>query len=342
MLKILKRTVVITLIISIVSLIGGLLIVDTEVRKYLLALGCIALLILSVELLVYEIIDIVVPEFVERRKIKKEGQITAIDKIRSDYYYETNNHLLRETEFIKAVYTDSYWIDIIRENKDLERLYKRKNYLNNSGYLILKNISLFITVIISIISSIICDIMKIGNPINLKIKEIPMIIFLFGMVFLVIMVYLDNGNNKLSNEQKYIRQYEIELIDKTIKGIQEGFYDDYKANSNKEEDITQKIRYFQQELVWTIYKSKINKEEKQELVKKADEFSLCLDDYSEYKREDIEVNGVHGYIFCKKSGKVKDENIKDYAELDKILKTYEKELNVERECEKMTDNLKIE
>lgn len=312
----------------------------------------ILIIVFGISLFLLILIKTAYPDIKEYEDLINEARIEELDDKKRGVDTDSNEYLGEKLLRIRKRYEESEEIERTRREKDIITLNRRRNFLENKYYVWSEKISVVLTVVISIISSALYDIINkitviresentveqkemikrnLFDIIQYKCEEARamtiLIVVLIAFVFLRIMTHIVIANTRLKNNERITREYEIKYIDKNIAWIEEHLDEEERDNTSYKE-----ILDFKEGIQAAISKSNIDEDIKTRLHHKISKMSLYVADEELYNKERVSVDGAGGYILYERSTE-QDPKLRDYKELEKILDKYDMELNVERNIE---------
>ncbi|MCI9618116.1 MAG: hypothetical protein HFG31_09050 [Eubacterium sp.] len=210
-----------------------------------------------------------------------------------DFYHhgseDVKEYYLTQIAIINLFYKSKGEIDKLIKNKEIDRLYKRHDYLSTQIVMADDVMKYTISFIISIIAS-----HMFSNMIeeNNSIKSIVYICCLtIGFFMVLLLPYTKRG--QLGSYMYKINKYEIELLDKKIQELE-------KTIEITEDDEI--VLHTRQIFINELIKKKKGKkfDEIWSDIEELERCNLILEDYKKYKKVKIYINGTEGYIYYDK------------------------------------------
>lgn len=233
-----------------------------------------------------------------------------------------NVDYLRQIKIINLYYSKNGKVDVLVKEKELERLFQRRDFLLKQATWSENFITYFNSLVISGLASFIFAAYSDTN----LIKNIASIIVILFIFFEIIFInYAERGEN--GSYHKQILEYEMKLLDEKIEHLEKNSIitpDDEKLLLTKQIVLNELIKKRKKA------KRKGTKETLEKDIKIVENLELCMGDYSDFFLQNIYLGEKEIYlVYNKEKGKTKKCTgekylaTQDYAILYNILKKYD-------------------
>lgn len=243
-----------------------------------------------------------------------------IDKYRRRWG-ERNDHYIMYIQKINFLYRENGEVEKLVQNKALDRLYKRMDFLNVQNNLYEVLMSAISSLGISVLASILCTITMKKNEFL-----VGVVLVLTVLSFFVVILYRYNEKGQMGSFDHFIYEYEKKLLMEKIEKLERSLTVD-----EEEIDILETKHIIINALIDKISKkkSKKNKKQLEADIETVEALNLYVKDYNKYVKREITVNGKTCYLLYEKQVE-KDKNKtsvpefanKAYKSLNEILKKY--------------------
>lgn len=243
-----------------------------------------------------------------------------IDKYRRRWG-ERNDHYIMYIQKINFLYRENGEVEKLVLNKEIDRLYKRYDFLDVQNNLYEVLMTAMSSMGISVLASILCTITQDENEF-----VIGVVLVLTVLSFFVIILYRYNEKGQMGSFDHCIYEYEKKLLMEKIEKLERSLTVD-----EEEIDILETKHIIINALIDKISKKKSKKNKKQMEVdiETVEALNLYVKDYNKYVKQEITVNGKTCYLLYEKQVE-KDENKTSvpefaneaYKSLNEILKKY--------------------
>ncbi len=232
---------------------------------------------------------------------------------------------ISKIKIINYYYQDNGNVDKLCENKEIDRLYARKDFLSVRKNLYNDLTTYFYSLVISIIASFFCDTAKLKDSWQLAIN-IGVVVIAFFIA--ILMKYVKRGQDGSFSYQ--IEEFELRLLENKIHRLE----DKIAAN----EDVT-KILITRQYVIKELqkcYSKAIRKKAKEVIHKDIDkirQLQLSLDACSKYELRKVFINDYVGYLAYVNDCDIADDTFvnDDFRVLYQIICKYFSTEEVEQE-----------
>lgn len=234
---------------------------------------------------------------------------------------EDKNYYIKQIQIINLYYKEGGKVDELVNNKEIERLYARADFLLIQNSLFDNLVTCFSSLAISVIASFVCQMMECKSVLLTLVWMITIILSFFGIA---LSRYAQKG--QAGSYRYFIDEYERGLLLQKIMSLENELTitsDDEQILETKQVVINELIRIRQKEIL----KRKIEKLETD--IKQVGQLNLCIGDYNMCYIQKIYINGIVGYlVYDREKGKdnnyIGDLNLisHDYSILYQILNRY--------------------
>lgn len=232
---------------------------------------------------------------------------------------ESKYHYIKQIQIINLYYKENGKVDELVKKREVDRLYKRADFLSIQNSLFDYMVNSLNSLIISIVASYVFQIVEDKNGILTFLGMIVILVIIFALIMLR---YVEKG--QAGSYRYYIDEYEKDLLLKKINKLE----NELKI-SDADERILETKQVAINELI-RIREKKRGKNEKKKIeadIRQVNELDLCLSDYRNYCVREIYINETKCCIVYKKEqGKennyIGERNLanEQYALLYNILK----------------------
>lgn len=232
---------------------------------------------------------------------------------------ESKYHYIKQIQIINLYYKENGKVDELVKKREVDRLYKRADFLSIQNSLFDYMVNSLNSLIISIVASYVFQIVEDKNGILTFLGMIVILVIIFALIMLR---YVEKG--QAGSYRYYIDEYEKDLLLKKINKLE----NELKI-SDADERILETKQVAINELI-RIREKKRGKNEKRKIeadIRQVNELDLCLSDYRNYCVREIYINETKCCIVYKKEqGKennyIGERNLanEQYALLYNILK----------------------
>lgn len=232
---------------------------------------------------------------------------------------ESKYHYIKQIQIINLYYKENGKVDELVKKREVDRLYKRADFLSIQNSLFDYMVNSLNSLIISIVASYVFQIVEDKNGILTFLGMIVILVIIFALIMLR---YVEKG--QAGSYRYYIDEYEKDLLLKKINTLE----NELKI-SDADERILETKQVAINELI-RIREKKRGKNEKKKIeadIRQVNELDLCLSDYRNYCVREIYINETKCCIVYKKEqGKennyIGERNLanEQYALLYNILK----------------------
>ena len=325
-----KKCYQIVFLIDIITVIVGASVIFAYKNNYLPVemLEPIKIIIIGINVLIITVAFVCFVIYIIFRMKKAIHNINNCDDVlfeKIDQYRkcwnEGNDFYIKQIQIINLYYKKGGKVDKLVENKEIERLYARADFLSNSTSLYNDLITCFYSLAISFISSLFFQIIGIKNQVIVLLSGAMMVFAFFAIVLLR---YDKKGLN--GSYIHYINEYERMLLLPKITGLEKKI-----MITDDDEQILETKQVVINELI-CIRKKKKMKKEKEELemdIKSVERLDLCIGKYDTCYIREIYINGVVGcLVYDREKGKennyIGELNLinQEYSKLYQILNKY--------------------
>lgn len=243
-----------------------------------------------------------------------------------DFYIECNerdnSNYLKQIQIINLYYSDGGKVDELVQEKKLERLFMRRDFLLKKIHFSDNIIENYCSLGISILASYIFT----ANASNNLLNNIILVLLILGsFVVFIILRYAKRG--QAGSYEYQIQEYELTLLNEKIEQLEKNSIitpDDEKLLLTKQIVLNELIKKRNKA------KRKGTKETLEKDIKIVENLELCMGDYSDYFLQNIYLGEKEIYlVYNKEKGKTKKCTgekylaTQDYAILYNILKKYD-------------------
>ena len=243
-----------------------------------------------------------------------------------DFYIECyrrdNSNYLKQIQIINLYYSDGGKVDELVQEKKLERLFMRRDFLLKKIHFSDNIIEYYCSLGISILASYIFT----ANASNNLLNNIILVLLILGsFVGFIILRYAKRGQAGSCEYQ--IQEYELTLLNEKIEKLEKNSIitpDDEKLLLTKQIVLNELIKKRKKA------KRKGTKETLEKDIKIVENLELCMGDYSDFFLQNIYLGEKEIYlVYNKEKGKTKKCTgekylaTQDYAILYNILKKYD-------------------
>ena len=235
---------------------------------------------------------------------------------------EKNAYYLKQIEIINLYYREGGRVEKLVENKDIKRLFVRMDYLNVQTSIFDDMTTYFYSLAISVIASLICQMMECEN---LLLLYVQVALIMLSFFTIVLAKYVKRGQD--GSYRYLVDKYEQNLLSQKIDMLYQ------KVEVKEEDEDYLKTKQIVIDALLEIKRKKKGKEEKKKIAKDiecVECLQLYLDEYSNYKKQEIYVKQEKCYLLYdaekgRENNYIGELNLKtqDYAILYDTLKKYE-------------------
>lgn len=248
-----------------------------------------------------------------------------IDKYKRRWGERKGNYSMH-IQKINFVYSKDGEVEKLVQNKELDRLYKRADFLSVQNNLYDVLMTALSSLVISVLASFIFNTMDNQTMDTTNGLKICVVLLLIVLAFFVVTLLRYNEKGQLGSYGHYIDEYERKLLLEKIEEIER----DMKISKN-DEAILETKHIIINALIDKISKekSKKNKKQLEADIEKVEQLNLYVEDYNKYVKKEISVNDKMCYLLYEKQEE-KDENQTSdlelaneaYKSLNEILEKY--------------------
>ena len=270
---------------------------ELSICKLLVAIGTFTFVVAIILFIILWCILILKNSVHNIRKCDDEV-FEEIDKYRRRWG-ERNGHYLMHIQKINYVYRKNGEVDMLVKNKELDRLYKRIDFLNVQNDLFDVLMTALSSLVISVLASFLCSITENKNGFILCGVSIIIVLAFF---VITLCRYYEKG--QMGSYDHCIYEYEKKLLMEKIEGLERSLEVD-----ENEIDILETKHIIINALIDKISKkkSKKNKKQLEADIEKVEQLNLYVEDYNIYVKKARTVNDKTYYLLYKKQ-EGKDEN----------------------------------
>ena len=205
-----------------------------------------------------------------------------------DFYHhgceDVKGFYIKQIAIIKLFYNKKF--DELIRNKEIDRLYKRHDYLCTQIVIADDVMKCAISLIVSVIASCMYSNILDGDA------SLKNIVFFWILIigFFIVLLFPYSNKGQLGSYMYKINKYEIDLLDKKIQELES------KIEITEDDEI---VLHTRQIFINALVKKKKGKrfDEISNDIKELEKCNLILEDYEKYKKVRVYINGVEGYIF---------------------------------------------
>ena len=205
---------------------------------------------------------------------------------------ESKYHYIKQIQIINLYYKENGKVDELVKKREVDRLYKRADFLSIQNSLFDYMVNSLNSLIISIVASYVFQIVEDKNGILTFLGMIVILVIIFALIMLR---YVEKG--QAGSYRYYIDEYEKDLLLKKINKLE----NELKI-SDADERILETKQVAINELI-RIREKKRGKNEKKKIeadIRQVNELDLCLSDYRNYCVREIYINETKCCIVYKK------------------------------------------